>query len=463
MPPREPARVTSRPSSIHVAPSAETISQCHRLHGIRSSRAGTYDSIHSPGMRNHRWIARSVARCLPATWRYSHRATKHSIHLDVGWRLGHKRNVKNPTALSRRGFTRLLGAGAAYAALRPALGLSESTATDPKPSDVVRLSSNENPYGPSPAALKAMTTAFALAWKYPDETQEELVDTLAKLNQVSKTQILPGAGSGEILKVSVAAFTGPAKKLVVGDPTFEACAGHAKASGAEAVKVKLNATYAHDLAKMGEIQGAGLHYVCNSNNPTASLTPKADLRAFLAKVPRETMVLVDEAYHHFVESADYESVIPLVKDYPNLIVARTFSKVYGMAGLRCGYCVAQPDKIELMRAQQSWDSVSIMAIVAARASLDDAAQVTNGRKNNSEVRKYVCSELDKLKFTYVPSEANFMMIDMRREVKPLIAAFKDRKVQVARVFPPLPNHMRVTIGTKPQMERFLTVFKELAV
>jgi len=371
--------------------------------------------------------------------------------------------VKNPTALSRRGFTKLLGAGAAYAALRPALGLSESTPnpTETKTSDVVRLSSNENPYGPSPAALKAMTAAFALAWKYPDETQEDLVDALAKLNQVSKEQILSGAGSGEILKVAVAAFTGPEKKLVVADPTFEAAAGHAKTSHAEVVKAKLNTTYGHDLPKMLDVPGVGLHYVCNPNNPTASITPKGELRAFLAKVPRETVVLVDEAYHHFVESADYESVIPLVKDHPNLIVARTFSKVYGMAGLRCGYCVAQPDKIELMRAQQSWDSVSIMAIVAARASLEDNAQVENGRKNNSEVRKYVCGELDKLRFTYIPSHANFMMIDMRREVKPLIAAFREKKVHVGRLFPPMPNFLRVTIGTKPQMERFVAVFKEL--
>jgi histidinol-phosphate aminotransferase len=174
------------------------------------------------------------------------------------------------------------------------------------------------------------------------------------------------------------------------------------------------------------------------------------------------MVLVDEAYHHFVETPDYESVIPLVKDHPNLIVARTFSKVYGMAGLRCGYCVAQPDKIELMRAEQAWDSLSIMAIVAALASLGDNAQVENGRKNNSEVRKFVCGELDKLNYTYIPSQANFMMIDMRREVKPVIAAFKEKKVQVGRLFPPMPNHLRVTIGTKPQMERFLAAFKELA-
>src|SRR5207248_9355625 len=129
---------------------------------------------------------------------------------------------------------------------------------------------------------------------------------------------LPGAGSGEILKVAVAAFTGTDKKLVVGDPTFEAVAAHAKASHAEVVKVKLNATYAHDLLKMGDVPGVGLHYVCNPNNPTASITPKADLRAFIAKVPRETSVLVAEAYHHCVETGDYESVIRLAKEYPNL-------------------------------------------------------------------------------------------------------------------------------------------------
>jgi histidinol-phosphate aminotransferase len=373
--------------------------------------------------------------------------------------------VNTNIALSRRGFAKLIGAGAAYAALRPALAFSESMPSPAatKPSDVVRLSSNENPYGPSPVALKAMTAAFALAWKYPDDSQDELIEALAKLNQVSKDQILPGAGSGEILKVAVAAFTGADKKLVVGDPTFEAAAGHAKASRAEVVKVKLTSNYSHDLPKMLEVPNTGLHYVCNPNNPTASITPKADLRAFLAKVPKQTIVLVDEAYHHFVDSPDYESVIPLVKDYPNLIVARTFSKIYGMAGLRCGYAVARPENIELMRAQQSWDSVSVLAIVAAKASLEDSAQVEQGRNRNSEVRKYVYGELDKLRFTYIPSHANFMMIDMRREVKPIIAAFRERNVQVGRLFPPLPNFMRVTFGTKQQMERFVAVFKEVAV
>ena len=377
--------------------------------------------------------------------------------------LRHNGLVNNPTALSRRGFAKLLGAGAAYAALRPALGFSESSPspTETRPSDVIRLSSNENPSGPSPAALKAMTAGFALAWKYPDDSHAELVEALAKLNQVPKEYILTGAGSGEILKVAVAAFTGPDKKLVVGDPTFEAAAGHTKASRAEVVKVNLNSAYGHDLPKMLEVANAGLVYICNPNNPTASLTSKKDLRAFLAKVSGQTTVLVDEAYHHYVESADYESVIPLVQDVPNLIVARTFSKIYGMAGLRCGYAVAQPENIERMRAQQSWDSVSVLSILAARASLEDNDQVEKSRRANAEVRNFVCAELDKMKFTYIPSHANFVMIDMRREVPPIIAAFRQRNVQVGRLFPPLPNFLRVTIGTKAQMERFLAAFKEV--
>src|SRR4030095_2699032 len=163
----------------------------------------------------------------------------------------------------------------------------------------------------------------------------------------------------------------------------------------------------HDLEKMLAPSNAGLVYICNPNNPTASITPKGQMSNFLSKVPASTMVLVDEAYHHYVESNEYESLIPLVKERPNLIVARTFSKVYGMAGLRCGYCVTQPANINLLRAHQTWDSVNIMALVAALASLKDSDHVARGRKLNTEVKGSVCSELDKLGYKYIPSHANF--------------------------------------------------------
>jgi histidinol-phosphate aminotransferase len=386
--------------------------------------------------------------------------------------------------MNRRRFAQLFGAGAAYLAARPELSLaSPSTSLMKTPvsrPSVVRLSSNENPYGPSPFAVSAMTEAFSIAWRYPDEHAETLIDMLAKLHAVKTEQILLGDGSGEILKICASAFTGPMTndnkpvelsrptrgpaltfipgrgKMIVADPTFEAILNHARISRAEVVKVPLDSAFGHDLPKMLASAVEGLIYICNPNNPTASITPKDELRSFLATCPPQTMVLVDEAYYHYADSSNYESVIPLVKQYPNLIVARTFSKIYGMAGLRCGYCVAQADAIRRLRPHQTWDSVNIMALVGAIASLKDRRQVTNGRRLNTETKAYVSERLAKRGYKHIPSQANFVMIDMKRPVQPLIAALRERRVQVGRLFPSLPNHMRVTIGKAGEMEAFLT-------
>jgi histidinol-phosphate aminotransferase len=379
----------------------------------------------------------------------------------------------NPT-ISRRGFSKLIGAGAAYAALgsfpietKANRRLPGSAINTILGNSVVRLSSNENPYGPSAAALKAMTDGFSLAWRYPDEYADLLSEELARLHNIPVEQILLGDGSGEILKLSSAAFTGRDKKLVIANPTFEAIARHANVANAQVVKIDLTKDYSHDLEKMlaatKSEPTAGLVYICNPNNPTASITSRTDMSTFLAKVPPTTLVLVDEAYHHYVESKDYESLIPLVKHYPNLIVARTFSKIYGMAGLRCGYCITQRANIGTMRAHQTWDSVNIMALVAALASVKDEDHVTRGRKLNAEVKKSVCAELDSLGYRYIPSHANFMMIDLRREVRPVISGLRTRGVEVGRLFPALPNFMRVTIGTSAEMKAFLGAFKEVMV
>ena len=364
--------------------------------------------------------------------------------------------------LSRRSFSKVLGAGAAYAALRPASLTNASPRSPLSSATVVRLSSNENPYGPSPAALKAMTDGFSLAWRYPDEYADMLAEELARMHGVPAEQVVLGDGSGEILKLCAAAFTGRDKKIVIANPTFEAIARHAVVANAGVVKVDLTPDYSHDLKKMlAAATGAGLVYLCNPNNPTASITHKNEISDFLAKLSPTTIVLVDEAYHHYVESADYESVIPLVKQYPNLIVARTFSKIYGMAGLRCGYCITQRTNISQLRTHQIFDSVNIMALVAALASVKDAEQVTRGRKLNAEVKKSLYTELDTLGYRYIPSHANFMMIDLRREVRPILGALRTRGVEVGRLFPALPNFMRVTIGTAPEMKTFLTAFREV--
>ncbi|MBA3273395.1 MAG: aminotransferase class I/II-fold pyridoxal phosphate-dependent enzyme [Chthoniobacterales bacterium] len=373
----------------------------------------------------------------------------------------------NTNNLSRRRFAQLLGAGAAAALTRPSLTLAREAPKGEAVSRLVRLSSNENPYGPSAKALKAVTDAFDLACRYPDDNADVLIDALARHNRVEANQILLGAGSGEILKICATAFTGPstdgrAGTAVVADPTFEPIANIARERGAELVKVPLTSNYAHDLEKMLDALKGGLVYICNPNNPTASITPKAQLGEFIMKAPQDTMVLVDEAYHHYVESADYESVIPLIADHPNLLVARTFSKIYGMAGLRCGYCIGQADVIARLRPLQLNDGVNITALVAATTSLADAEQVANGKRMNKQARGFTVSELERMGYQSIPSEANFIMFDLKQPVVPFIEEMKQRDVHVGRLFPTLPNHMRVTIGKKREMERFVSAFREVA-
>jgi histidinol-phosphate aminotransferase len=370
----------------------------------------------------------------------------------------------NTISISRRDFARLLGAGAAAAVVRPPLSFAKATqsVTPLAKGGIVRLSANENPYGPSQKAFQAITDSFGLACRYPDEHNNVLIDKLAKLNSVNHDQILLGDGSGEILKLCAETFTGPQNgKLVAADPTFEAILNNASANGAEVIKVPLTSTYAHDLPKMLSSAKPGLIYVCNPNNPTASITPKDELRDFIAATPPQTMILVDEAYFHYADSPDYDSVIALVKGRPNLIVSRTFSKIYGMAGLRCGYCVAQKETIDRMRRNQMWDSVNCMALAAATASLDDLDHVPSGQRLNREAKTFVTSELDKMGYEQIPSQANFIMFDCKRPVVPLIQAMKQRNVHVGRLFPALPNHMRLTIGKKTEMESFIDVFKQV--
>jgi len=360
-------------------------------------------------------------------------------------------------SFSRRTFGRLVGAGVAGAALRPipagALPVDEGS---------VRLSANENPYGPSPTAVQAMRDAFPVAYRYPDEAAGEMIAALSRLHGVASEWILLGAGSSEILNLAAGAFTGPGRKLVMADPAFESIGKHARVRGAEVIAVPLDGAYAHDLAKMA-VGGSGLVYICNPNNPTGSITPKQRIRAFLDALPASGMALVDEAYHHYADSSDYESVIPLVKTHPGLIVTRTFSKIYGMAGLRLGYAVAQPAAIKKLSAQGAFDSVNGIALAAARASLADAGYVAEGVKRNAATKTQVLAELRRLGYQTVPSQTNFVMIDTRKDVVPTIKALRDRGVEVGRLFPALPQHLRVTVGTPAQMKRFLEAFAAVMV
>jgi histidinol-phosphate aminotransferase len=378
-------------------------------------------------------------------------------------------------AYSRRSFAQLLGVGLAGLAIEPAIAepalrkmaqaAAAAPATGARPlaaGEVVRLSANENPAGPSPMAFDAMREAFSAAWRYPDEAIDLLAADLAKLHGVTPSQVLVADGSSEILKVAAAAYAGAGSTLVMAEPTFEPLGHHARIGGASVVSVPLTSDFRHDVERMlAPARKAGLVYVCNPNNPTASITPKDDLRAFLGQLPPPTVALVDEAYFHYAESADYESVIPLVARHSNLIVARTFSKIYGMAGLRCGYAIGQAEAITALRRQQVFDSVNVLAVAAARASLRDTDHVVQGRRRNREVRSTVVRELDRLGFATIPSSANFIMVDVRRPVGPVVAALGALRIEVGRVFPALPHHLRVTIGTAEQMDAFLAGFRKV--
>jgi histidinol-phosphate aminotransferase len=363
-------------------------------------------------------------------------------------------------ALSRRAFAQLLGAGAAAATLPfPAFAAKPSGSAVGSAKGPVRLSANENPFGPSPKALDAMSEAFSVSCRYPDEAQEGLVSDLAKMHGTGPEQVLLGNGSSEILKIAALAFLSPSRKLVMAAPTFEAISSYAGTMGAPVVTVPLDSSHGHDLAAMGAVKDAGLVYICNPNNPTATITPHGTLASFLGSVPESTIVMVDEAYHHYADSPDYTSVVPLVKMHPNLIVARTFSKIYGMAGLRCGYAVGQHPLIQKMSAQQSWDSINAMALAAARASVADPYHVRNGKKRNLETRTTVTTELSQLGFHTLPSQANFIMIELGRDVRPVIAALREHEVHVGRLFPAMPQHLRVTIGRPEEMTKFLHAFR----
>jgi histidinol-phosphate aminotransferase len=235
--------------------------------------------------------------------------------------------------------------------------------------------------------MDAMRAALSKGSRYPDAEHEALMDAVAKLHSVTHDQIVLGDGSGENLKLAAAVFTAPGRKLVMASPTFEAMEDYARAAGADTVKVPLNAKYEHDLEKMAAVAEAGLIYICNPNNPTATITPKAAIRAFLKTVPATTTVFVDEAYHHYAESDEYESVIPLVASHPNLVVSRTFSKIYAMAGIRAGYSVSSAEAARRMLTNQVWRSVNVVALSGARASLGDTAFVAEGRRRNTATRR----------------------------------------------------------------------------
>jgi histidinol-phosphate aminotransferase len=362
--------------------------------------------------------------------------------------------------LSRRAFASSLGAG--FVALaRPARGAALAA---PAPASSIGLDSNENPYGPSARALAALTPSPAAAARYPDASEDEVRAALARLHGVTAEQVVLGCGSTEVLKMAASAFLGPDKRLVAAEPTFEAVLQFGKVSRAEAVKVPLDGRHRHDLDAMARACDArvGLVYVCNPNNPTGTVVGAAELEAFLKRVPEETVVLVDEAYHHFVEDKAYRSAFEWLGARPNLVVVRTFSKIYGLAGMRLGYAVASKEKAEALRNQAVWSNGNASVLAAALASLEEPAHAERQRALLNETKRRLVEELRKDGRRSIPSEANFLMIDTGEDVTPLIEGFRARGIRVGRRFAALPTFLRISIGLPGEMDAFLAGLRALA-
>jgi histidinol-phosphate aminotransferase len=363
--------------------------------------------------------------------------------------------------LTRRSLARLLGAAAGASLLEVPGGRTAAAVPSSPASGPIRLNANENPYGPCAPALAALAGCGGAASRYPGAIIEETKDTLARHHGVRADQIVLGCGSSDVLRMADSAFLAPGKKIVAAEPTFEAVLGYAKVTRAEAIKVPLTPDHRHDLPAMAAAcdGSAGLVYVCNPNNPTGTIVRADALAAFFDRVPPTCMILVDEAYHHFVEDPSYRSALEIAGGRENVVVARTFSKIYGMAGMRLGYGIGSAANIAAMERCASWDNTSQAALAMGLASLRDPEVVPSQRRLLNGTRKWLCAELAKDGRRFIPSEANFVMIDVGRDVVPVGEAFRERGVLVGRRFSSMPNWLRVSIGTEQQMGEFLAALQ----
>ncbi|MGH8185870.1 MAG: pyridoxal phosphate-dependent aminotransferase, partial [Steroidobacteraceae bacterium] len=333
----------------------------------------------------------------------------------------------------------------------------------------IRISSNENPLGPGQHALDAITGKFPEAGRYPfNSTPNEgaLVAAVAAKFGVKNENVVMGAGSGEILVNAVRAFTSASKPLVTAWPSFENPYNTAEKIGTQIKAIPLDAQLKLDIPKMlAAVKGAGLVFFCNPNNPSATVhgaTAVADfVREVRAQSP-DTIVLLDEAYHDYVTDPSYKTGIELAMSTPNVFVARTFSKAYGMAGLRIGYAIGQAPVIKQLVRYKMPYNVSVPGIAAGIASLGNQAHIDQERARNTEVRAFTVRAFEQMGFKATDSQANFLFVELKRPARPFRDACAQQGVLVGRDFPPYEKtHCRVSIGTMEEMQRAVEVFKKV--
>jgi histidinol-phosphate aminotransferase len=368
-----------------------------------------------------------------------------------------KRDFVN-RGFSRRTFGRLaavMTAGASLPFYNESAMAQLSAIRGGMPSDAVKINANENPLGPCKEAAEAIHNVVQKGGRYLYEETFGFQETMAALEGVKANYVQPFAGSSAPLHQAVLAFTSPTRPFVTADPGYEAGERAAKYIGAKVIAVPLTKTYAHDVKAMAAADSnAGLIYVCNPNNPTGTLTPRSDIEWLLENKPKGSILLLDEAYIHIAGAPMCSDLVAKDKD---IIILRTFSKIYGMAGLRAGAAIGRPDLLQKITPFSS-GALPVTGMAGAAASLKSKNLVPERRKIIAGVRTDVLAFLDKHNFKYVPSVSNKFMVDVKRPGNEIIEAMRKEKIYIGRVWPSWPTYVRVSVGTQDEMNQFKTAF-----
>lgn len=373
-------------------------------------------------------------------------------------------------------FSRLRFGGTADAGYAEGLGLSARGLEDETFSQAgrpqapgIKLSSNENPVGPGRAVLDAITGRFGQVQRYPFNVapgDAQLIETIAGLHKVKSENVILGAGSQEILKVAVWGYTNQARHLVTATPTFENATATARRMGHPVIEIKVDSQFRLDLESMVAVsRGAGLVFINNPNNPTATVHSAAAITDFVERVRRispDTVILIDEAYHEYVTDPAYSTAIPLAMATPNVFVARTFSKAYGMAGMRIGYAIGQKDTVRPLSRLALPFNISVLGSMAAITALNDPKHMAAERDRNTQARAFTQKALEDLGCKSTASEANFLFVNVGRSAAAFRTACANQGIQVGRDFPPFEgSHARISIGTMEEMQKAVAVFRDV--
>lgn len=366
--------------------------------------------------------------------------------------------------LSRRSFFRLAAAASAVATVpiltEPHLAYAQRRrfSMQPIPHDAVRIDANENPLGPCSGACASISSLIPEGGRYDFELTQTLVNTFASMEGLKPEYVLVYAGSSEPLHYTTLAFTSKDKPYVTADPGYEAGMRAAELNGAKVIKVPLSSTHTHDVkAMVAADANAGVLYICNPNNPTGTITSREDIEYALANKPKGSILLIDEAYIHFSEATPS---LDLVKADKDVVVLRTFSKIYGMAGVRCGLAIGRPDLLDKIQ-YYGMNSMPIMAVAAATSSLQDKEIVPQRKKLNADIRNETFEFLTANNVTFIPSQTNCFMMDTKRPGREVMAAMAKRNVYIGRVWPVMPTYVRITVGTRTDMQKFQAAYKEV--